>query len=67
MEVKMCVMGAGGVGKSSLTIQYIQGHFIPFYDPTIEDCYRTQRAVDDEVILMHVSASRLKPQLRNWL
>ena len=54
MDVNVCVMGAGGVGKSSLTIQYIQGHFIPFYDPTIEDTYTTQRAVDDEVVLMHV-------------
>lgn len=25
-----------GVGKSALTVQFIQSHFIPEYDPTIE-------------------------------
>lgn len=31
---------AGGVGKSALTIQLIQNHFVDEYDPTIEDSYR---------------------------
>lgn len=30
------VVGAGGVGKSALTIQLIQNHFVDEYDPTIE-------------------------------
>ena len=29
-------MGGGGVGKSCLTIQLIQSHFVDEYDPTIE-------------------------------
>ena len=33
---------AGGVGKSALTIQLIQNHFVDEYDPTIEDSYRKQ-------------------------
>lgn len=36
------VVGAGGVGKSALTIQLIQNHFVDEYDPTIEDSYRKQ-------------------------
>ena len=28
------------MGKSALTIQLIQNHFVPEYDPTIEDSYR---------------------------
>ena len=32
---------AGGVGKSALTIQLIQNHFVDEYDPTIEDSYRS--------------------------
>ena len=31
-----------GVGKSALTIQLIQNHFVDEYDPTIEDSYRKQ-------------------------
>jgi GTPase SAR1 family protein len=29
-------VGGGGVGKSALTIQFIQSHFVDEYDPTIE-------------------------------
>ena len=36
------MVGAGGVGKSALTIQLIQNHFVDEYDPTIEDSYRKQ-------------------------
>jgi GTPase SAR1 family protein len=41
-EFKLVVVGAGGVGKSALTIQLIQNHFVDEYDPTIEDSYRKQ-------------------------
>jgi len=54
MDIRLAVMGAGGVGKSSLTIQFVQGHFLRYYDPTIEDFYRTQRSVDGEVVMMEV-------------
>lgn len=37
---------AGGVGKSALTIQLIQNHFVDEYDPTIEDSYRKQVSID---------------------
>ena len=41
-EYKLVIVGGGGVGKSALTIQLIQNHFIDEYDPTIEDSYRKQ-------------------------
>ena len=53
-EYKLVVVGAGGVGKSALTIQYIQSHFITEYDPTIEDSYRKQCVIDDEVALLDI-------------
>ena len=31
MEYKLVVVGGGGVGKSALTIQFIQNHFIDEY------------------------------------
>eukprot|EP00003_Mantamonas_plastica_P019581 TRINITY_DN318_c0_g1_i10.p1 TRINITY_DN318_c0_g1~~TRINITY_DN318_c0_g1_i10.p1 ORF type:complete len:1313 (-),score=487.63 TRINITY_DN318_c0_g1_i10:725-4663(-) len=42
VELKMVVVGLGGVGKSAITVQYVQGQFVDEYDPTIEDSYRKQ-------------------------
>jgi GTPase KRas protein len=53
-EYKLVVVGGGGVGKSCLTIQLIQKHFIDEYDPTIEDSYRQQCTIDDETALLDV-------------
>jgi len=44
-EYKVIIQGAGGVGKSAITIQFIQAHFADCYDPTIEDSYRKQCVV----------------------
>jgi len=51
---KLVVVGGGGVGKSALTIQFIQSHFVDEYDPTIEDSYRKQCVIDEEVALLDV-------------
>ena len=48
-QYKLVVVGSGGVGKSALTIQFIQSHFVSDYDPTIEDSYRKQCVIDDKV------------------
>jgi len=48
-QYKLVVVGGGGVGKSALTIQFIQSHFVQDYDPTIEDSYRKQCVIDDKV------------------
>ncbi|KAF7495709.1 GTPase -like protein [Sarcoptes scabiei] len=53
-EYKLVVVGAGGVGKSALTIQLIQNHFVDEYDPTIEDSYRKQVVIDDETCLLDI-------------
>ncbi|TMS39215.1 hypothetical protein L596_005777 [Steinernema carpocapsae] len=39
-EYKIVVVGNGGVGKSALTVQFVQGFFVENYDATIEDSYR---------------------------
>lgn len=39
-EMKIVVLGIGGVGKSALTMQFVQSLFVERYDPTIEDSYR---------------------------
>ncbi|KAK9449519.1 to 3 [Limtongia smithiae] len=45
-EYNIVVLGAGGVGKSALTVQFAQGVFLNSYDPTIEDSYRREVSVD---------------------
>ncbi|KAJ8031970.1 Ras-related protein R-Ras2 [Holothuria leucospilota] len=44
---KIVVVGGGGVGKSALTIQFIQSYFVADYDPTIEDSYMKQCVIDN--------------------
>lgn len=54
MEYKIVVCGGGGVGKSALTIQFIQKCFVEEYDPTIEDSYRKQCMVDEKTSLIDI-------------
>ncbi|KAF5102604.1 hypothetical protein D0Z00_000314 [Geotrichum galactomycetum] len=53
-EYKLVVVGGGGVGKSALTIQMVQSHFVDEYDPTIEDSYRKNCLIDSEPALLDV-------------
>eukprot|EP01155_Anaeramoeba_flamelloides_P051412 Anaeramoba_flamelloidesc42399_g1_i1.p1 GENE.c42399_g1_i1~~c42399_g1_i1.p1 ORF type:complete len:195 (+),score=62.02 c42399_g1_i1:39-623(+) len=53
-EYKIVVVGGGGVGKSALTIQLVQNHFVDVYDPTIEDSYRRQVVIDEETCLLDI-------------
>ena len=39
-EYKIVVLGSGGVGKSALTVQFVQGLFVEKYDPTVS--YRNE-------------------------
>eukprot|EP00028_Trichosphaerium_sp_Am-I-7-wt_P007606 CAMPEP_0168535334 /NCGR_PEP_ID=MMETSP0405-20121227/18595_1 /TAXON_ID=498012 /ORGANISM="Trichosphaerium sp, Strain Am-I-7 wt" /LENGTH=77 /DNA_ID=CAMNT_0008562535 /DNA_START=29 /DNA_END=263 /DNA_ORIENTATION=+ len=50
----MIVMGAGGVGKSALTIQMTSSRFVVEYDPTIENNYRKQVTVDGAPCLLEI-------------
>jgi small GTP-binding protein len=51
---KIVVLGAGGVGKSALIIQYVQGHFVTTYDPTIEDSHKKTLTVDGRDISLDI-------------
>jgi len=51
---KLVLVGVGGVGKSCLTIQYISQKFVDDYDPTLEDSYRKQVAIDSEECILDI-------------
>lgn len=52
--LKICVLGEGGVGKTALTIQLCSNHFVEEYDPTIEDSYRKQIVLENQVTLLEI-------------
>lgn len=51
---RVVVVGEGGVGKSCLTIQFINETFVEEYDPTMEETYRKQYTVDGEEVLLDI-------------
>mmetsp|Transcript_10825 Transcript_10825/g.16207 ORF Transcript_10825/g.16207 Transcript_10825/m.16207 type:complete len:205 (+) Transcript_10825:305-919(+) len=51
---KIVLLGNGGVGKSALTIQMVQNHFVEQYDPTVEDSYRKQVEIDGEIAMLDI-------------
>lgn len=53
-EYKLVVLGSGGVGKSALTVQFVQTIFIEKYDPTIEDSYRKQIEIGDSQYFLEI-------------
>jgi small GTP-binding protein len=53
-EFRIVVVGAGAVGKSALTVRFIQGNFVEKYDPTIEDSYRKNIEIDKAACVLDI-------------
>jgi len=53
-EFKIVVLGSGGVGKTALVFQFVQGKFIEQYDPTIEDSYRKQVTHNGKQVMLEI-------------
>ncbi|KAL6941243.1 hypothetical protein ACO0RG_002367 [Hanseniaspora osmophila] len=53
-DYKLVVLGAGGVGKSCLTVQFVQGVYIDVYDPTIEDSYTKTMDIDGKLVELEI-------------
>ena len=54
IQYNVAVVGGGAVGKSALTIQFVQHFFCDEYDPTIEDQHRKQTVIDDECAMLEI-------------
>ncbi|KNC54324.1 Psmras1, variant [Thecamonas trahens ATCC 50062] len=48
LTYKIVMLGAGGVGKSALTLQFVNNMFLADYEPTIEDSFLKQLTVDGQ-------------------
>eukprot|EP01087_Luapelamoeba_hula_P009611 TRINITY_DN24_c0_g1_i1.p1 TRINITY_DN24_c0_g1~~TRINITY_DN24_c0_g1_i1.p1 ORF type:complete len:197 (-),score=39.17 TRINITY_DN24_c0_g1_i1:267-857(-) len=53
-EIKLVLVGVGGVGKSAITITYVSNIWVPEYDPTIEDSHRKQVSIDEDVSMLDI-------------
>ena len=51
---KIVVFGGGAVGKSAITISFINSKFVEEYDPTIEDSYQRQVQVDNQICYLDI-------------
>jgi small GTP-binding protein len=53
-KYNIVLFGASTVGKSAITVQFIQDLFIEKYDPTIEDLYRKTIELDNEFLSIEI-------------
>ncbi|KAJ7069465.1 P-loop containing nucleoside triphosphate hydrolase protein [Mycena amicta] len=51
---RMTLLGASGVGKTTLTVQFTMNRFIRDYDPTLQDNNRKQFIVDNRVCFLEL-------------
>jgi len=53
-EYRVLVLGSAAVGKSTLTIQFVQNVFVDVYNPTVEDSYRKAVTIDEELLMLDI-------------
>lgn len=53
-EFTITVVGATGVGKSSLCLQFSRNRFEESYEPTIEDYYRKSVVLSGHEIMLDI-------------
>ncbi|KAJ9443900.1 Ras-related protein Rap-1 [Diplonema papillatum] len=53
-QCKLVVLGDGGVGKSAISVKFVQDIFVLVYDPSISDVYKKQETIDGETVILEV-------------
>jgi len=53
-QYSLTVMGPTSVGKSAMTMQFVQGVFIRDHDPTIEDAFRKNTTIDAQPCMLDI-------------
>ncbi len=54
-DYRVVVFGAGGVGKTSLVLRFIEGTFRDSYIPTVEDTYRKVISSNNSICTLHIT------------
>ncbi|KAL9108943.1 MAG: hypothetical protein Q9227_006339 [Pyrenula ochraceoflavens] len=60
---KIAIVGSRSVGKSSLTVQYVEGHFVEPYYPTIENSFSKEITYKNQTFATEIvdTAGQVKP------
>jgi GTPase SAR1 family protein len=61
---RLVVLGTGGVGKSALSQQLLYNLFSEDYEPTIEELYRKQVAIDNHACMLEILDTAGMEELR---
>ncbi|KAB5583930.1 hypothetical protein PHYPO_G00101470 [Pangasianodon hypophthalmus] len=59
---KIAVLGYRSVGKSSLTIQFVEGQFVDAYDPTIENTFNKMVSMNGQDFNLQLDEYSIFPQ-----
>ncbi|KAJ3432313.1 ras-like protein [Anaeramoeba flamelloides] len=51
---RIVLLGGAGVGKSAITIMFLQGKFLSVYDPTLEETYRKTMMINKKSCLLDI-------------
>ena len=50
----LVVLGSGGVGKSTITLNFVSNKFIENLDPSVDDWYSKHIEIGGEQLLLHI-------------
>jgi small GTP-binding protein len=62
MYYKIALLGAGGVGKSDLTLRFTQNKYVEDYDPTIEDQYTKTFELEGRAVKLEILDTAGQPE-----
>jgi len=53
-DLKLVILGQGAVGKSSITLRFVNGEFDEDYNPTLQEIFRKAIVIDDKPITLEI-------------
>jgi GTPase KRas len=68
---RICILGAGGVGKSAVTMRLLKDVFLIGYDPTLDERFQHVMRVDGEEVMLDIldtaGQEEFHSMLGSWL